>query len=47
MQLFRVCVTGVGGGPALFELLVLLGKEEVINRLDNALHQLNNKQEVL
>ena len=34
MQLFRVSITGVGGGPALFEIVELLGKEEVVNRLD-------------
>ncbi len=37
MQLFRVCVSGVGGGPALFEMLELLGKEEVTARLSKAL----------
>lgn len=36
MQLLRVCVTGVGGGPALFEIIALLGKEETINRLNKA-----------
>ncbi len=36
MQLFRVCISGVGGGPALFEIVELLGKEEVIKRLQNA-----------
>jgi glutamyl-tRNA synthetase len=37
MQLFRVCISGVGGGPALFEMVELLGKQEVIKRLENAL----------
>ena len=36
MQLFRVCISGVGGGPALFEMTELLGKEVVINRLERA-----------
>lgn len=36
MQLFRVCISGVGGGPALFEIVALLGKEETIKRLDKA-----------
>ena len=40
MQLFRVCVSGVGGGPALFEMCALLGKEEVLNRLEKALIKL-------
>jgi glutamyl-tRNA synthetase len=35
MQLFRVCLSGVGGGPMLFEMVELLGKEEVIKRLEN------------
>jgi len=37
MQLFRVCVSGAAGGPALFEMCELLGKEEVVQRLDAAL----------
>jgi len=36
MQLFRVCISGVGGGPALFEIVELLGKEEVVKRLETA-----------
>ena len=37
MQLFRVAITGVGGGPALFEMLELFGKEDSLKRLDNAI----------
>jgi glutamyl-tRNA synthetase len=33
MQLFRVSITGIGGGPALFEIVELLGKDEITNRL--------------
>lgn len=36
MQLFRVCISGVGGGPALFEIVALLGKDEIIKRLEKA-----------
>ncbi|MCW3083145.1 MAG: glutamyl-tRNA synthetase [Bacteroidetes bacterium] len=36
MQLFRVCLSGVGGGPMLFEMVELLGKDEVIARLEKA-----------
>jgi glutamyl-tRNA synthetase len=36
MQLFRVCISGVGGGPALFEIVELLGKQETIQRLEKA-----------
>jgi len=38
MQLFRVCLSGVGGGPMLFEMAELLGKEEVVKRLENAIN---------
>ena len=37
MQLFRVIITGGVGGPALFEVVALLGKEEVARRIDTAL----------
>jgi glutamyl-tRNA synthetase len=37
MQLFRVCVSGAAGGPALFEMCELLGKQEVVKRLEAAL----------
>jgi len=37
MQLFRVCLTGVGGGPALFEIAELLGKDETVQRLENSI----------
>lgn len=33
MQLYRVALTGMGGGPALFEITALLGKEKAVNRL--------------
>ncbi len=33
----RVAVTGVGAGPDLFESMALLGKEEVLKRIDSAL----------
>jgi len=34
MQLFRVAVSGLPGGPALFEIVELIGKEEVIKRME-------------
>ena len=40
MQLFRVCLSGVGGGPMLFEMVELLGKEEVVKRLETASNQI-------
>jgi glutamyl-tRNA synthetase len=41
MQLVRVLTTGVAGGAQLFDMLALLGKEEVITRLRAALAKLN------
>ena len=40
MQLFRVCLSGVGGGPMLFEMAELLGKDEVVKRLETALEKI-------
>jgi glutamyl-tRNA synthetase len=37
MQLFRVCVSGAGGGPVLFEMVALLGRDVVVARLEKAL----------
>lgn len=37
MQLLRVLITGVAGGPQLFDMLALMGKDEVLNRLSAAL----------
>lgn len=41
MQLVRVLTTGVAGGAQLFDMMALLGKEEVINRLHTALKSLS------
>jgi glutamyl-tRNA synthetase len=40
MQLFRVCVSGAGGGPVLFEMVALLGQETTLRRLNAALAKL-------
>ena len=32
----RICVSGVGIGPGMYELLTILGKEEVIKRIEKA-----------
>ena len=37
MQPLRVAVSGVAGGPPIFELLALIGKKETTNRLHHAL----------
>ena len=36
MQLLRVLVTGVPGGPQLFDMLALMGQQEVVDRLRKA-----------
>jgi glutamyl-tRNA synthetase len=41
MQLFRVCLSGAAGGPALFEMCELLGKDEVVKRLESAVQKIN------
>ena len=33
----RLAVSGVGGGPGLFELLLLVGREECLQRIDRAI----------
>lgn len=40
MQIFRVCISGIAGGPALFETTSIIGKEEIINRLNFAIKTL-------
>lgn len=41
MQLFRVCISGVAGGPALFEAAALIGKEEVVKRLETSVQKIS------
>ncbi len=41
MQLFRVILSGLGGGPALFEMAALLGKEKVVLRIKTFLNTFN------
>ncbi|MFA6262313.1 MAG: glutamate--tRNA ligase [Bacteroidia bacterium] len=41
LQLLRVCLTGVAGGPPIFEMCALFGKENTILRLQNALKALH------
>ena len=36
LQAFRWALSGVGGGPPIFEMAELLGKESVIKRLEKA-----------
>lgn len=39
MQLFRVSISGVGGGPSLFDMVELLGKDKVVRRLETFITQ--------
>ena len=38
---FRLCLTGLGMGPSLFDIASLLGKEETIRRMETALEKIN------
>jgi len=40
MQLLRVLTTGVAGGPQLFDMLALIGKNETVKRLETALSKI-------
>ncbi|HKI77596.1 MAG TPA: glutamate--tRNA ligase [Ignavibacteriaceae bacterium] len=37
----RLSVSGVGGGPGLFDLLVIIGKEKTISRIERAINKLS------
>lgn len=39
---FRVLVTGQGMGPSMFEICALLGKEEVLQRMENGLNRIQS-----
>jgi glutamyl-tRNA synthetase len=39
-QLFRVMVTGIGAGPALFSIVEVLGVAEVVKRLKDGVERL-------
>jgi glutamyl-tRNA synthetase len=40
MQALRLAVTGIGSGPDLMEIMAVIGREEVIERINNALARL-------
>lgn len=42
MQAFRLALSGEGGGPALFEMGALLGRDSVMARLRRAVEQLGH-----
>lgn len=41
MQILRVAISGVPAGPAIFEMIALIGKEKVIARLEKAISHFN------
>lgn len=41
LQLLRVCLSGVAGGPPIFEMAELFGKEITLKRLQAALNKIN------
>ncbi len=41
MQMLRVVITGLAGGPDLMEIMALLGSDEVIGRIDHALQNIS------
>jgi len=40
LPLFRLATTGLGAGPSMFEIAAILGKKEVLSRIDYALNKL-------
>jgi glutamyl-tRNA synthetase len=40
MPAVRLSITGVGGGPDLMSIIEVLGKDEVVNRINSAINQL-------
>ncbi len=42
MQIFRVAISGVGAGPAVFEMVSLIGKTKVLVRLEKAIAHFNS-----
>ncbi|MBX2959111.1 MAG: glutamate--tRNA ligase [Flavobacteriales bacterium] len=41
MIAIRLAITGVGGGPHLFDIMEVIGKEESINRLKSGIEKIN------
>jgi len=42
MQIFRVAISGVAAGPAVFEMVSLIGKTKVLARLEKAIAHFNS-----
>ena len=37
----RLAVSGVSGGPGIYEILEIIGKEETVNRIKSAIEKLS------
>jgi len=44
MIAIRLAITGEGGGPSLFEMMELIGKEEVISRLNTGIKNIKKEE---
>ena len=42
LQLFRVCLTGLAGGPPLFEIAATVGKLAVLRRIEHVVQEFGN-----
>lgn len=42
MQILRVAISGVSAGPAIFEMIALIGKDKVLNRLQKSILHFNS-----
>jgi len=40
-QVLRLALTGVGGGPPLFEIMSYLGKHETLARIEESINKIN------
>ena len=43
LQIFRILITGIAAGPSMFEICELIGKDEVVNRMEKALLHIKNQ----
>jgi glutamyl-tRNA synthetase len=43
MIAIRLAITGVGGGPSLFDIMEVIGKEESIKRLNAGIENIKNE----
>ena len=46
MPALRLALTGVGGGPDLMEIISVIGQEETVTRIENALKRLEDQVKV-